>query len=279
MSKVSIVIPCYNAEKYIEETITSALESDYIDFEIVIVNDGSTDNSESIIKQYLEKYDCIRYFKIANQGPAVARNIAIENSVGTYILPLDADDKISKDYLTLATQYLDSSAETKLVYAEAEFFGKKNGKWDLPVFKIDDFAFGNLIYSTAFFRKSDWQKLGGYDSNLRYGFEDWEFWIRLLKDGGKVYRIPKICFFYRITDLSRSVSIDSGIQLKETYNYIFKKHADFVIQYLPNKLITDKLNTDSQEIRMLKRKILVKLAIFLSGFWKKLKTTTKRSRY
>ena len=230
-------MPCYNAEKYIEETLLSALDSEYLNFEIIIVDDGSTDNSFSIINQYAERYSNIRCFHTQNQGPAAARNYAIAESTGYYILPLDADDKIAKDYLTLAVAHFEKFPDTKLVYAEADFFGKVNGRWNLPDFNVHELAFNNLIYCSGFYKKADWVNLGGYDTNLKYGFEDWEFWIRLLKNGSAVYKIPKTCFFYRISDVSRSVSIDSGINQQETYLYIFKKHADFVIENLDRKSV------------------------------------------
>ena len=105
---VSVLITAYNREKLIVEALESVLKCTYKNIEIIIVDDGSTDNSFSIINQYAERYSHIRCFRTQNQGPAAARNYAIAESIGEYILPLDADDKIAKDYLTLAVAHFET---------------------------------------------------------------------------------------------------------------------------------------------------------------------------
>jgi glycosyltransferase involved in cell wall biosynthesis len=274
MPTTSVVIPCYNAEKFIGETIESVLKSDCNDWEIIIVDDGSSDNSVEVVKYYQKKDNRISYYRIPNQGPSFARNYGIEKAKGKYILPLDADDKISSDYISLATDILNKNNETKVVYAHAELFGNTNEHWELPTFQLKNLVFNNLIYCTAFYRKSDWSTIGGYDNSFTKGFEDWEFWIRMLKNGGEVYRIPKTCFYYRIRNFSHS-SLANKMDVKQkVMKIIFQKHADFVSQYLPELIYdyneqTQELNKITYEFEKLKKKFLVKLALSLSVFWKK----------
>ena len=121
----------------------------------------------------------------------------------------------------------------KIIYCEAEYFEGLSGKWHLPEFSKEEFAYRNIIFNSAFFRKSDWEKVGGYDVDLIYGMEDWDFWVGILKHGGDVYKINKICFYYRIKSGSRSASLD-----REKYTHSLKiidtKHVDFFQQYLPS---------------------------------------------
>jgi glycosyltransferase involved in cell wall biosynthesis len=128
---VSIIIPCYNHEKFIEETILSVLQSTYRPIEIIVVNDGSTDQSELVIKRIADCYKNIQYIGQENAGPSAARNRGIEKASGTYILPLDADDLISDNYIEKAVDVLEKQPHVKLVYCRAVFFGRKKRRMEV----------------------------------------------------------------------------------------------------------------------------------------------------
>ena len=97
-SLVSIIIPCFNQGMYLSETIESVLSQTYRYWECIIINDGSADNTEEIALGYCNNDERIKYLKQDNKGPCVARNYGISNAGGIYILPLDADDILGKDY-------------------------------------------------------------------------------------------------------------------------------------------------------------------------------------
>ncbi|MBQ9071775.1 MAG: glycosyltransferase [Bacilli bacterium] len=99
MIKYSIIIPIYNTEKFLKKCIDSVINQTLKDYEIILVNDGSKDNSEKIVKDYLKKYGNIKYIKQENKGLSVARNIGVKNAQGEYILFLDSDDYLNKDLL------------------------------------------------------------------------------------------------------------------------------------------------------------------------------------
>ena len=130
MPIVSIIIPAYNSGNYLAETLGSVLSQTYSDWECIILDDGSTDNTFSIAQEYSKKDNRFYYFHQTNQGPAVARNNAIRRSIGEYILPLDADDLISNSYIEKASEYLTTHPEATLVYSKANFFGCENGEYD-----------------------------------------------------------------------------------------------------------------------------------------------------
>ncbi len=201
--KISVVIPCYNQGHYINEAVESVLSQTYQDFEIVIVNDGSTDNfTNELFSSFLNPK--IKIITTKNNGVVSARNIGIKESKGEYILPLDSDDKIGKEYLEKAVEILDQNKGIGIVYCNAEFFGDKKGKWKLPEYSLEKMLLKNIIFCSALFRKKDWEKVGGYNSNMELGLEDWDFWLSLIEIGIKVFKIPEILFYYRIKKRSRN---------------------------------------------------------------------------
>jgi len=194
MPKVSVIIPCFNHGQYIDKAVDSVLAQTFQDFEIIIVNDGSTDNyTNELLDNYIKPK--IKVIKTENTGPSSARNTGIENALGEYILPLDADDYIDKEYLIKAVRVLESDKNIRIIYCLAEKFGKVNEKWYLPNFSITEIYLRNCIFSSGLFRKADWLKVKGYAADMIYGYEDWDFWLSILGIDGKVFRIPEVLFF------------------------------------------------------------------------------------
>lgn len=260
---VSVIVPAYNQESYIDDCLNSIIAQTYQNWECIIVDDGSTDKTLEKIKIWTAKDSRFRYITKQNSGVCDTRNVGIQNAKAAWILPVDADDIISNDYLELATQYFDDE-DIKIIYGGAEYFEAKTGKWNLPTFSLEKLAYENIIYNSAFFRKSDWERVGGYDTNLIHGMEDWDFWISILKDGGKVKKIENICFFYRIKKGSRS-----AILIRETYTsslkIIDKKHIAFFQTHLPSyhRILYD--YRDLQKVLKSKRYALVDDALKIIG--------------
>ena len=130
--KVSIIVPCHNQAEFLSESLESVINQSISDWECIIVNDGSTDNTEEIAKKWCDLDYRFAYIKTIGNGVAEARNIGIKKSKGTYILPLDADDKISSKYLYEAIKILDYDLNIKIVYGQAEYFGDKVWKMGAP---------------------------------------------------------------------------------------------------------------------------------------------------
>ncbi len=228
---VSVIIPCYNQALLIAETINSVLVSTYLPIEIIIVDDGSTDNSLEVINKLAGQNPIIQVFKQENSGPSVARNYAIKKARGTFILPLDGDDLISPNYIEKAIDTFKNDSGVKVVYCEAEKFGAKTGRWKLKPFSLENLAKDNMIFVSAFYRKEDWEACGGYPEDLRWVSEDWVFWIAMLKNGGKVVKLPFTGFYYRISPNSRRKGMDNN-KKRKLIDYINTHHRDFVYKYL-----------------------------------------------
>lgn len=199
---VSVVVPVYNSEKYIVEALDSILASDYANIEVVCVDDGSKDSSLEILKNYASKDNRVRVYSQSNAGACAARNYAISISRGELILPVDSDNKITSTFISRAVNVMISDVDVKVVAPRAMYFGDKTGEWILPQFSLNLLARKNIIDTCAMFRKSDWTRVGGYCNEIKTR-EDWAFWISILKDGGKVVRLPEIEFFYRVRATSK----------------------------------------------------------------------------
>lgn len=227
MNLVSIIVPCYNQAQYLNECLQSVLNQTYQNWECIIINDGSTDNTAEVAKKWTEIDPRFFYYEKENGGVSSARNYGIKKSKGIYILPLDGDDYISDNYIETCVTDLEANTNTKLVYGKAIKFGVINEEWDIPEYSFDRLKQYNMIFCTAMYRKSDVEQMGGYDENMRHGVEDWEFWINFLKKGGQVKRNKNCTFFYRIKEASRNSDLyKNDFNLRLSYNYIFNKHND-----------------------------------------------------
>lgn len=266
-SKVSIVVPCYNQSQYLDEALQSVLEQTYTNWECIIVNDGSLDNTDAIAKDWVKKDNRFHYFFQKNSGLSSSRNLGIQQATGEFILPLDADDKISNHYVALALAAFQEDAFLKVVYCQAEKFGNENGLWKLRPFSIHDLCLFNMIFCSAFFRKKDWESVGGYDEKMIYGWEDWEFWIAILKKGGSVKCLDHLGFYYRTRDNSMAKQLDS-VKMKTLAEYMSVKHADFYVNQLGSfhYLYNANLKTNEENLNKLKSKKYV-IDIFCNTFF------------
>lgn len=230
---VSVIVPVYNMERYLAETLESVLKSDYPNFEVIVVDDGSEDNSRAIAEEFMMKDHRVKLISQPNAGVSSARNNGIKSAKGEFILPVDADDLISSDYIKKCVSVLMSDQEIKVVYAKAEFFGDKIGEWKLPSFNIGLLARKNIIYVSGMYRKKDFEVTEGYSENIA-GMEDWDFWISLLKTGGKVVCLNSVCLYYRIT--SQSKRLKDRKRKKQIIDQLNERHADFFHDQLGGKL-------------------------------------------
>lgn len=228
--KVSIVIPLYNAEKYIEETIDSVISQIYQNWECIIVNDGSTDNSENVVLEKIKNNPKFKYYKQENSGPGRARNYGASFAGGKYLLFLDADDIIFDNYLLDGGEFMESHPDYTLFYGKAKVFWEDGieKEWKLRKYSdMVDFLRSNCIYCTALIKKNEFDSVGGFDEELP-AFEDWEFFVRLLNNNPKVFRTDNFVFKYRKhigsrDDLNKNRWLEIKKMVEEKNKDIFDK--------------------------------------------------------
>lgn len=219
---VSIIIPCYNAEKYIAQAIESALNQTFKDFELIIVNDGSTDGSENIINSYLQLDDRLQYYFQENNGVATARNLGLRYSRGEIISFLDSDDVWEAENLEVKVKTLRNNKDIHWVYSDLYIADNMLNKVDTMKGGFDGDILNSLLY-----RKTDViQAPSGIvlkrECIFKYGIEfdkqttpseDWDLCIQISALNFKGKRIEKPLWTYRVLpdSLSRNLkTLETG---------------------------------------------------------------------
>ena len=221
---VSVIMPCYNDGDYILEAVDSIRKQTYPNIELIIIDDGSDDKKTTEIINNID-YKNLKLIKTDHIRPAGARNKGIRESVGKYVLPLDADDIIESTYIEKAVSELESDSNLGIVYCHADLFGLETGKWNLPDYDFKYEILDNCIFVSAVFRREDWVKVGGFCEDLHHGMEDYDFWLSILELGRSVLQFEETLFHYRIKDISRtSLFLNDYDKVQQTYLEIFNRH-------------------------------------------------------
>ena len=221
---ISIIIPCYNDVKYIEQSVNSALNQTYAYKEVIVIDDGSNLKTKEVLKK-LEP-QLTKLITQENQGQSTARNVGIRAAKGVYILVLDSDDFFEETFCEKAITLIENSTDEKLVscYTNLLFDDGTSTCYKPIGGALKDFLFSNSAMGSVLFKKQDWEKVGGYDEDMREGFEDWEFYIRLLATGGKAAIVDEYLFNYR--KRTNSTSSRANASKLELLEYIYLKHSN-----------------------------------------------------
>lgn len=235
MARVSVIIPTYNCSQYIAEAIDSVLNQSFLDFELIIVNDGSTDDTEEIISRYLNNpSDKIRYINQENRGLAAARNTGIRRSSGEFIAFLDADDLWLPNKLSAQISVFDQYANVGFVHTNCYGFGGPYGtyvnRFWMNAEQIKNHSgliFWNLFFrkiritaSTVMLRRKCLDRIGHFDEALsKLGSEDRDLFLRILWEYEAVY-INEPLAKYR--DRSDSMGQNYGKMIK-AQRYVYDK--------------------------------------------------------
>jgi glycosyltransferase involved in cell wall biosynthesis len=221
--KISVIIPCFNHGEFLGETVESVLGQAFKDYEIIIVDDGSTDVGTLQALDSLEKkHSKIKVIRQANGGPANARNNAVKVSRGEFFLPLDADDTIDPRMLGKCHDLISAHPELGFVYTYTHFFGAEDFVWKNPEYNFFDLLRANQTTVSALTRKKAWEEVGGFDESKKNRYEDWEFWINLGEHGWHGKLIKESLFNYRKAGVSRVRK--SELKYGQAVGYIREKH-------------------------------------------------------
>jgi glycosyltransferase involved in cell wall biosynthesis len=226
---ISIIIPCYNDARYITQAVDSARKQNFVNKEIIVVDDGCNVETKEVLKFLEPKIDLLLIQE--NKGTSAARNVGIDKAKGDYIVVLDSDDFFDAKFCEKAVEVFDGNNDIKLITCYTQRF---NDIGPVDIIRPDqatvvDFLKYNCAMGSSSFRKKDWEKCGGYDEAMKIGFEDWEFYIRLLKNGGRSFVIPEVLLHYRLSQQSRTKNAN---KIKyEIFRSIITKHKELYIYY------------------------------------------------
>ncbi|MBE6458866.1 MAG: glycosyltransferase [Alphaproteobacteria bacterium] len=206
LPEISVIIPCFNAEQYIAECLDSVLGQTFNDYEVIIIDDGSTDASLKIIQTYVAKYNHFKLIKQLNKGVVYARNKGISLAVGKYIYPLDADDVIMPKCLERLHSII-TSTNNRVVGSEVLLFGKKSGLFLQPKFsKYEMYGIHENCVVSSLFYKEDFEHFGGYRTEFNgYGGDDMDYWLNYIDKNLPMYRLKEVLFMYRTKERNESV--------------------------------------------------------------------------
>ena len=197
---ISVIIPCYNQATFLREAVESVIAQSYPNVEIIVVNDGSPDDTNLIANSLISEYPgySIKLLEKANGGLVSARNMGISNSNGSYILTLDADDKIHPDMLRKCYLLLNDNPGISIAYTDYQHFGDADLVVNTPEYDFQVLYTTKCLHTaTALYRKNAWIDARGYNPNMIWGMEDWEFWINCGSKGHFGKRVPEVLFYYR----------------------------------------------------------------------------------
>lgn len=221
---VSVLITCFNLGRYLDEAVDSVLAQTFQDFEIVIVNDGSTDPATTaLLADYRRRRT--RVIVTEHRGLATARNLAIAETSGRYLCALDADDRLASTYFGKAVRILDDDPSIAFVSSWLEMFGDETGLWkqdacDLPTLLAED-----TVHTAALVRRSVVAEVGGYDGAMgAQGDEDWDLWLGIVERGYRGVILPEVLFHYRRRAGSMGYACTEGPTHLRLLRYMVGKH-------------------------------------------------------
>lgn len=223
---ISIVVPCFNQGEYLEDCIESMFNQTVPVHEIIIINDGSTDNTKEIAERYMFREfpgieSPIKVINQLNKGLPSARNTGIMAATGDYILFLDADDYLKENAIARFIQEI-LKTNADIISPSFKEFGKSNREVILEHFTMDDLKIANRLGYFSCIRRSVLVECGGYSPRMIYGWEDYHLWFDLFSRNKTATIIKDILVMYRVKD--KSMIHNANAHATELQNQL---HKDF----------------------------------------------------
>lgn len=223
MPTISVVVPCYNGGQFLDQLTASLARQTFRDFEVVIINDGSTDIAT--LEKLATLDPDIRVIHQENRGLSAARNTGFAAANADLVMDLDCDDQLEPTYLTETLAALQAAGlEVGFAFTHVRLVGGAHGV-QKRYWNEFDILFKNVIGYSMLIRKAAWLKIGGYDESMRDGYEDWEFNIRLIGAGYAGIEIPKPLFLYTASTQGMLLG-HSSYKHAATWRRIRQKHRD-----------------------------------------------------
>ncbi|AWH72881.1 glycosyltransferase family 2 protein [Dokdonia sp. Dokd-P16] len=239
---VSAIIPCFNAQSTVARAIESVLKQSVSVDEIIVINDGSTDNSLEVITQLHKDYEQIIVIDQKNQGVCVARNNGIKKALGIYILTLDSDDFFEPTFVEKALKKFEEDNNYGAVmcgYVRV-VHGKKIMPYIPNEISFKSCLLNNGALACLLFKKAALIEAGLYDASMKDGYEDWDLNIRVLKNGYQYGIVREVLFNYVDSEQSRNdVATEKNIKLRMQLFHKYREDYELHQEYFFKEFIKE----------------------------------------
>ena len=233
---VSVVIPVFNAGDYLAQALDSVARQTYRDFEVVVIDDGSTDRRTLALLEAAATNPGVTVHRTPNGGPSRARNAGVEHARGAYVLPLDADDYLAPAFLAKTAPLLDADPALGVVYTWVGLVGGHHGVWRTGGFSVTDLLARCTIHVSSLYRRELWEDVGGYDPRFVESCEDWDFWLGAAQRGWTGRCVPEVLVYYRRSPTSRELGSRAPGVSTRLMRSLVAKHRDLYVANLEDAM-------------------------------------------
>lgn len=237
---VTVVIPCYNYAQYVAEAIQSALKQSHSPIKVIVINDGSTDNSLHEINKF-KNNPLVEIIDKKNEGVISTKNLGISLSKTYWTMFLDADDVLDEDAITIMLRALKSKGIADVVYSDMKLFGAITDIFRAKPFQPHTFLSQNYINNTTLINTTSLKRTGGYKPAMQEGLEDWELYVTLFEQGARFRYVPQHLVWYRQHGqelLSRNAEMQDIEKGRRLFEVIKTLHPNLYKKYGKRQRLT-----------------------------------------
>jgi glycosyltransferase involved in cell wall biosynthesis len=193
---VAVIVPVFDAGTLLRRAMRSIAAQTLAPREVIVVDDGSTDPATLAVLDEIARQPHTTLHRTANHGPAAARNLAIAQATAPFILPLDADDHLAPSFLERTVPLLSTRSEIDVVHTWVGLVGRHQGVWRTGDFALPALLARCTVHITSLFRRTLWERVGGFDVGFAAGAEDWDFWLSAAASGARAECVPEVLTYY-----------------------------------------------------------------------------------
>ncbi len=238
-AKFTVIIPCYNQGHFLPDALASLSACDAELFDVIIVDDGSTD--PATLEYFTDIENSYTIIHQHNKGLSGARNTGIRAAKTDWILLLDADNKIRPAFLKSSLELIERDPGVAVIYGDGMYFGEESGIRKQGPFNLQKQMLVNYIDACAMVRRDVFDVAGYYDEAMKHGWEDWEMWLRLAFRQYRFHYIDEVFFDYRISkqSMAKSVYVNKA-RTNAIENYVYQKYPDkmgiaYVVDFMADR--------------------------------------------